>query len=125
MEENRRFSLSDLLIKAILVIIFVLFAVWLLSISNKKMTNSLSVLTDKIFAENIDRMKEVGKEYFTTERLPQKVGEIETLTLQEMYDKNLILPVKDKNGKLCDRCSSTGNRRYETSCFNRFGKRKT
>ena len=102
MEENRRFSLSDLLIKAILVIIFVLFAVWLLSISNKKMTNSLSVLTDKIFAENIDRMKEVGKEYFTTERLPQKVGEIETLTLQEMYDKNLILPVKDKNGKLCD-----------------------
>ena len=102
MEENRRFSWSDLFIKVILVIIFILLAVWLLSISNKKMTNSLDVLTDKIFAENIDRMKEVGKEYFTIERLPEKIGEVKTLTLQEMYDKDLILPVKDKNGNLCD-----------------------
>ena len=101
MEENRRFSWSDLFIKVILVIIFVLFTVWLLSLSNKKMTNSLDVLTDQIFAENIDKMKEVGKSYFTIERLPEKVGEIEVLTLEKMYEKKLILELKDKNGHAC------------------------
>ena len=68
MEENKRFSWSDLFIKVILVIIFVLFIVWLLSLSNKKMTNSLDVLTDQIFVENMEKMKEVGKEYFTIEK---------------------------------------------------------
>ena len=102
MEENRSFSWTDLFIKVILVIIFVLFTVWLLSLSNKGVTNSLDVLTDNIFAENIDRMKEVGKEYFTTERLPKKIGEIKTITLKEMYKKKLILEVKDKYGNACD-----------------------
>jgi len=101
MEENRRFSLSDLLIKIILVIVFVLFAVWLLSLSNKKMTNSLEVLTDRIFVENMEKMKEVGKEYFTIERLPEKVGEMEVLTLEKMYEKKLLLELKDKNGNAC------------------------
>ena len=55
MEENKRFSWSDLFIKIILVIVFILFAVWLLSLSNKKITNSLDVLTDEIFAENIEK----------------------------------------------------------------------
>ena len=102
MEENKRFSWSDLFIKIILVIVFILFAVWLLSLSNKKITNSLDVLTDEIFAENIEKMKEVGKEYFTTERLPEKVGDVKALTLKEMYEKKLILEIKDKNGNACD-----------------------
>jgi hypothetical protein len=102
MEENRSLSWTDLFIKVIIIAIFVLFTVWLLSLSNKGVTNSLDVLTDNIFAENIDRMKEVGKEYFTTERLPKKIGEIKTITLKEMYEKKLILEVKDKNGNACD-----------------------
>lgn len=106
MEENKRFSWTDLFIKVILAIIFVLFAVWLVSLSNKKVTNSLDVLTDDVFIKNIERMKEVGKEYFTTERLPQKIGEIKTLTLKEMYEKKLILEVKNKNGKACSQTDS-------------------
>ena len=102
MEENRRFSWTDLFIKVILVVIFVLFTVWLLSLSNKGLSNSLDVLTDNIFAENIEKMKDVGKEYFTIERLPEKIGEVKTLTLKEMYDKKLILEVKDKNGNACN-----------------------
>jgi len=100
-EENRRFSWTSLFIKVIIVVIFILFTVWLLSLSNKGLSNKLDVITDNIFAENIDRMKEVGKDYFTTERLPQKVGDIKTLTLAKMYDENLILEVKDKNGNAC------------------------
>ena len=106
MEENRRFSWSDLFIKMILVLIFVLFTIWLLSLSNKGLSNSLNVLTDNIFSENIEKMKEVGKEYFTIERLPEKVGDIKTLTLQKMYDEKLILELKDKYGNACSAADS-------------------
>ena len=104
-EERERFSWTSLFIKIIIVIIFVLFTIWLLQLTvksaNRNMSNGIDVLTDNIFSQNIDRMKEVGKSYFTTERLPQKIGEVKTLTLEDMYKKNLILEVKDKNGKAC------------------------
>lgn len=101
MEENRRFSWTDLFIKVILVVIFVLFTVWLLSLGNKDMSNSLDVLTNNIFSENMEKMKNVGKEYFTIERLPKKVGDVKTLTLEEMYDKKLLLELTDKHGNAC------------------------
>ena len=104
-EERERFSWTSLFIKIIIIVIFVLFTIWLLQLSMKSatrdMSNGINVLTDGIFSQNIDKMKDVGKSYFTTERLPQKIGEVKTLTLEEMYKKNLILEVKDKNGKAC------------------------
>ena len=104
-EEDRRFSWTNLFIKLIIVIIFILFTVWLLSLSTKSITkgmsNSLDVLTDNIFSQNVEKMKEVGKSYFTTERLPKQIGEIKTLSLAKMYDENLILEIKDKNGNVC------------------------
>lgn len=105
-EENKKFSWTNFFIKGIIVIIFILFAVWLLSLSNKGISNQLNVLTDNIFKENIDRMKEVGKSYFTTERLPQNVGEVKTLTLAKMYDEKLILEIKDKYGNACSATNS-------------------
>ena len=107
-EDNKKTSITSFFIKLIIVIIFVIFALWLLSSINKglnsnidNINNSLNVLTDNIFSENINKMKEVGKEYFTTERLPQNIGDVKSLTLKEMYDKKLILELKDKNGKTC------------------------
>lgn len=100
-EENRKFSWTNLFIKLIIIAIFVLFVVWLLSLSTKGLNESLNVLTDNIMGTNINQMKEVGREYFTIERLPEKVGDIEKITLREMYDKHLILEIKDKNGKAC------------------------
>ena len=105
-EENKKFSWTNFFIKGIIVIIFILFAVWLLSLSNKGISNQLNVLTENIFKENIDRMKEVGKSYFTTERLPQNVGEVKTLTLAKMYDEKLILEIKDKYGHACSATNS-------------------
>ena len=104
-EDNERFSWTNLFIKIIIIIIFVLFTIWLLSLSTKNvvkpMSDSINVLTDNIFSSNVDKMKEVGKDYFTTERLPKKVGETKKISLEEMYKENLILEVKDKNGNAC------------------------
>ena len=100
-EENKGFSWTNLFIKVIIVLIFILFTVWLLSLSNKKVSNSLDIVTDNVFSENINKMKEVGKDYFTTERLPEKVGDVKKITLEEMYNKKMLLTLKDKNGKTC------------------------
>ena len=104
-EENGRFSWTNLFFKIIIIIIFVLFTIWLLKLSiqgaTKGMSNSIDVLTDSIFSQNVEKMKEVGKSYFTTERLPEKIGEIKTLSLAKMYEEGLILEIKDKNGNAC------------------------
>ena len=104
-EENNRISWTGLFIKIIIVVIFILFTVWLLSLATKNatrgMSNSLDVLTDGIFSQNVEKMKEVGKSYFTTERLPKNVGDVKKLSLARMYDEGLILEVKDKNGNAC------------------------
>ena len=112
-EDNRKGSLTSFFIKLIIVIIFVIFALWLLTSVNKglngnidNINNSLNALTDKIFYENILRMKEAGKEYFTNERLPQNIGDVKTITLKEMYEKKLLLELKDKNGKSCSQENS-------------------
>ena len=100
-EENKKVGLTSLIMKIIIVIIFILFTAWLLSLTTKDLSKSLNVLTDNVFSENIEKMKKVGQEYYTTERLPEKVGDVKKLTLQTMYDRKLILELKDKNGKAC------------------------
>mgnify|MGYP006993386844 CR=1 FL=1 len=42
-------------------------------------------------------MKDAAESYFTLERLPQKEGDKITLTLKQMLDKKLLLPLTDKN----------------------------
>lgn len=107
-EDNKKGSLASFFIKLIMVIIFAIFALWLLSSVSKGLNNSmndinnsLNTLKDNIFYENILKMKEAGKEYFTIERLPQNVGDVKSITLKEMYEKKLLLELKDKNGNAC------------------------
>ena len=87
-EEKRRGSLiKDFILKLILIIIFVLLLIWLVPWPNM---DSLNPLKDQIFNSNLQRMKEAGITYFTTERLPEEVGDKTTLTLQKMLDLKLL-----------------------------------
>lgn len=97
-ENNYRgsFPLRDFLLKLILIIIFVLLLLWLIPWPNN------DALTDRIFNANVQEMKDASLLYFTKERLPEKVGDKVTLTLQQMLDYKLLLPFTDKNGKPCD-----------------------
>ena len=99
-EEKRRGSLiKDFILKLILIIIFVLLLIRLVPWPNM---DSLNPLKDQIFNSNLQRMKEAGITYFTTERLPEEVGDKTTLTLQKMLDLKLLVPFTDKNGNSCD-----------------------
>ena len=101
--EERTFSWTDLFIKVIIVLIFILFTVWLISLPNRKNRSSTdNVITNvNAFSENINQMRDVGQSYFTTERLPEKVGDVKKITLERMYKNKMLLTLKDKNGKAC------------------------
>ena len=102
MEEERRSGLTikDLLIRLILIVIFVFLLIWLFPMPD------LKPLNNQIFADNIDRMKDVAKSYYTTERLPKNINEFKKMTLREMIDNKLILPLTDSNGKTCNKDNS-------------------
>ena len=67
-----------------------------------KYLDALNPLKDQIFNANLQTMKEAGITYFTSERLPENVGDKKTLTLQQMLDMKLLIPFTDRNGKSCD-----------------------
>ena len=116
-DEDKRVGLplKTFILSLILIIIFILLLMWLLPIprnsnnSNNCNNNGecqeipdLSGLTSRIFVDNVKDMRDSAISYFTTDKLPGKVGGYVTLTLQDMIDKHLILPVTDKNGDACD-----------------------
>ena len=88
--------IRDLLVKLLLLVIFVFLLMKLFPIPN------LTPFYDKIFNENIQTMKDAAKDYYTTERMPEKDGKSKKMTLQEMIDNKLIIPFVDKNGESCD-----------------------
>lgn len=79
--ERRGFPFKNFLLKLILVIIFAFLLAWLLPkfIEPSVITNNnetmveLSPLTSQIFADNLERMKEVAISYYTDERLLRKL----------------------------------------------------
>lgn len=95
-EERKGLPIKTFLISLILIIVLVLLLVWLLPMPN------LKGLNNRIFNSNIQEMKNAAIPYFTTDRLPQEIGDSKTLTLQEMIDLKLLLPFTDKNGDKCD-----------------------
>ena len=73
---------------------------------DKTFAEKLEPLYDRIFSDNVNTMKEVATAYYTTERLPKAEGQTKRLTLGKMLDMKLLLSIKDKNGKMCDRDKS-------------------
>lgn len=102
MEDERRINIVKVLLKLIVVVLVILFSAWIVTkiCSNNNPINS-DKLVDQVFQDNLNRMKEVGISYFTLERMPKNVGDKEKITLKDMYDKNLILEVRDEENNLC------------------------
>lgn len=99
-------TLKLILIVILIIALFVLL-IWLIKGNNNENNNeNESPLVNQIFYNNIERMKDAAESYFTLERLPQKEGDKITLTLEEMINKNLVLPLTDKNNKTCSTTKS-------------------
>jgi hypothetical protein len=103
-DERERFSFKDVILQIVLVVLFVFLLLWLFptkSYVDKKLEGNSNALNNQIFTQNVNNMKEAAISYFTTSRLPKKIGDKETLTLGDMLDKKLLIPFLDSNNKQC------------------------
>ena len=91
---------TDIIIKVILLILFVLLLVWLFPKAD------LDVFYDNVYNTNINTMKEAAKSYYTTDRLPSNVGDKTSMSLKEMFDNHMIIRFRDKDKNYCDETSS-------------------
>ena len=96
-EKNPGIVWKDLIVKVIFFVIFILILMWLFP----KVPN-MTAFYSNVFRENISYMQDAAKSYYTNERLPKNVGDMAEMTLQDMIDKNLIIPFVDKDGNPCD-----------------------
>lgn len=100
-ERKERFSIKDVIIQVLFVALFIFLLLWLFPLKSDIKKN-FAPLYDQIFNQNVATMKDAAITYYTTPRLPQKIGEEKKMTLSDMLDNNLILPFADRNGNQCD-----------------------
>lgn len=96
MYNESEFSIKGFIVKVLLIILFVFLLMWLIPMPN------LKPVYDRLFVENMQTMRDAAKSYYTVERLPKEENETIRMTLEEMLDKKLLLPIADSDAKLCD-----------------------
>jgi len=94
-ERKNRFSLRDIILQILLLVLFVFILVWLFPTKNFLKEQNV-VENDKLYTDYMTSMSTAAKDYFTTNKVPTKVGESVKLTLNEMLDKKLVLPIGGK-----------------------------
>ena len=106
-EENARgrFPLRDILLKAIVIIIFLILIIFIVTkVTSKETTtnNGISSNYDKVFSKNLEAMENASFSYYTKDKLPTEIGEVNELTLREMINTNLLEAFTDADGNSCD-----------------------
>lgn len=91
-ERKNRFSLRDIILQLLLFVLFIFIMVWLFPTKNYLKDQNV-VETNDIYVNYMDSMTDAAKDYFTTDKVPTKVGDTVKLTLSEMIEKKLILPI--------------------------------
>ena len=91
-ERKNRFSLRDIILQILLIVLFVFIMVWLFPTKNYLKENN-TVDNSQLYSNYITSMSNAAKDYFTTDKVPTKVGESVKLTLNEMLEKKLVLPI--------------------------------
>ena len=100
-ERKDEFSIRGLLLQVLFVIVFVFLLMWIFP-TKKQIEKLIDVpVYDNVFNQNIIAMKEAAKSYYTTPRLPQKVGDKVKMTLGQMLELKIILPFTDSKGRAC------------------------
>jgi hypothetical protein len=101
MNEGRDFSIKDVVLQGLFVIVFVFILITLFPMKGD-VKKTLDPLYQRIFNENVQTMQQAAKSYYTEARLPKNVGDRTYMTLSEMLEKKLVLPFVDSQNNQCD-----------------------
>ena len=116
-ERKDTFSVKDIIVQVLCILLFIFLLLWLFptkSFIKKNYNGTYSSsdstvnveeseqVVDAIFNFNVQTMKEAAISYYTTSRLPAKVGDTDTMSLRKMLSEKLILSFLDSDNKQCD-----------------------
>lgn len=107
-EKQESFTGRDIVIQFLFVALFVFILFWLFptkSYLDEKLGGldlDVEIANQSNFADNVDRMRDAAVNYFTNERLPQEIGKTVKITLGEMLNRKLVLPMLDQDGNACN-----------------------
>ena len=118
-ERKDSFSIKDIIVQVLCILLFIFLLIWLFPTKNfikgnsnnntynnngekEVIVNESEQVIDTIFNYNVQTMKEAAISYYTTSRLPIKVGDTDTMTLRKMLSEKLILSFLDSDNKQCD-----------------------
>ncbi len=102
--EKNRFPLRGFLLRAFFVFVFIGLLILIISIvtRTKGLKDVSTPLQNEVFASNVEKMQTVAFDYYRKERLPLEVGKSTKLTLSDMIQKKIIVPLADEDNKVCD-----------------------
>lgn len=102
--EKNRFPLRGFLLRAVFVFVFILLLILIIPkfTKPKAIKRASSPLQNEVFASNIEKMKGVAMDYYRKEKLPTEVGKSQKLTLSDMIQNKIIVPLADEDNKVCD-----------------------
>ena len=94
--KNLQINWKSLLIKLGILLVVIFLIIWIVSLFRNDDEGQSN------FGTNIAAMRDAATEYFTGSRLPNDINESTSITLQEMFDRNLLVEFQDENGHDCD-----------------------
>ena len=88
-ERRNKFSLRDIVLTILLIVLFVFIMVWLFPTKNYLEENKSS----ELYTNYLVSMENAAKDYFTKNRMPSNIGDSVKLTLSEMLEKKMVLHI--------------------------------
>lgn len=96
---EKEYQISWGKVVGILVLIVLVIAIICMVYPKKEVESGVS----NTYINNINLMKEAGFEYFVGNNLPDKIGESNKITLEDMVNANMLLDFKDETGNVCNK----------------------
>ncbi len=101
-ERSSIFSVKKVILAILIMVLVFFILMWLFPTKGYLTNNEKSANIAKTFSDNITLMKNAALSYYTDERLPEKTGDKEKMTLSDMIDNHLITELVDSNNKICN-----------------------
>lgn len=90
-------------LKLLIVILLIILFVKILGIAKD---NKAEEAQNAKMTEKLEQLEEVGKKYFTDDKLPKNVGESVQVSLEKLIEEKYSNEIKDEEDNLCDATKS-------------------
>ena len=98
-ENNNNSNVVSTILKIIIALLLVILSIKVVSIivSNRELNK-----TNNYMQENLIKIDEVAKKYFTEDKIPASSGDTIKISLESLIKDKLLEEIKDDKGNICN-----------------------